>query len=52
MNAILDPLHVLYRRLRMPTPPDKQAKILRKLDIEDLLGTDLTVVRTNAFSGL
>ncbi len=40
----------LYRRMRMPTLPDKQAEILRKLDIEGLLGTDLMVVGTNAFS--
>ena len=40
----------LYRRMRMPTLPDKQAEILRKLDIEGLLGTDLIVVGTNAFS--
>ena len=31
---------VRYRRMRMPTLPDKQAEILRKLDIEGLLGTD------------
>ena len=36
--------------MRMPTLPDKQAEILRKLDIERLLGTDLMVVGTNAFS--
>jgi hypothetical protein len=36
--------------MRMPTLPDKQAEILRKLDIEGLLGTDLMVVGTNAFS--
>lgn len=39
----------LYRRLRLPSIPDRQAEILRKLDIEDLLGTDLMVVGTNAF---
>ena len=41
---------VRYRRMRMPTLPDKQAEILRKLDIERLLGTDLMVAGTNAFS--
>ena len=39
----------LYRRLRLPSLPDRQAEILRKLDIEDLLGNDLLVVGTNAF---
>jgi hypothetical protein len=40
----------LYRRMRLPSLPDKQAEILRKLDIEGLLGTDVMVVGTNAFS--
>jgi hypothetical protein len=40
----------LYRRMRLPSLPDKQAEILRKLDIEGLLGSDLMVVGTNAFS--
>ncbi len=39
----------LYRRLRLPSIPDRQAEILRKLDTEGLLGTDLMVVGTNAF---
>ena len=39
----------LYRRLRMPSILDRQAEILRRLDIENLLGTDLMVVGTNAF---
>ena len=39
----------LYRRLRLPAIPDRQAEILRCLDIEDMLGTDLMVVGTNAF---
>lgn len=39
----------LYRRLRLPSIPDRQAEILRKLDVEGLLGTDLMVVGTNAF---
>ena len=39
----------LCRRLRLPSIPDRQAEILRKLDIEGLLGNDLMVVGTNAF---
>lgn len=39
----------LYRRLRMPSIPDRQAEILRKLDLEGMLGNDLMVVGTNAF---
>ena len=39
----------LYRRLRMPSILDRQAEILRRLDVEVLLGTDLMVVGTNAF---
>ena len=39
----------LYRRLRLPSIPDRQAEILRKLDIEGMLGVDLMVVGTNAF---
>jgi hypothetical protein len=39
----------LYRRLRLPFILDRQAEILRKLDIEGLLGSDLLVVGTNAF---
>ena len=50
-DALIQTRSTLYRRLRMPTLPDKQAEILRKLDVEDLLGTDLMVVGTNAFSG-
>ena len=49
-DALIQTRSVLYRRMRMPTLPDKQAQILRKLDIEGLLGTDLMVVGTNAFS--
>ncbi len=40
----------LYRRLRLPSLPDRQAEILRRLDIEGMLGTDLMVVGTNAFA--
>jgi hypothetical protein len=49
-DALIQTRAALYRRLRLPTLPDKQAEILRKLDIEGLLGTDLMVVGTNAFS--
>ena len=49
-DALIQTRTALYRRMRMPTLPDKQAEILRKLDIEGLLGTDLMVVGTNAFS--
>lgn len=49
-NALVQTRSILCRRMRMPTLPDKQAEILRKLDIEGLLGTDLIVVGTNAFS--
>jgi hypothetical protein len=40
----------LYRRLRLPSLPDRQAEILRSLDIEGMLGADLMVVGTNAFA--
>lgn len=39
----------LYRRLRLPSIADQLAEILRALDIEDMLGTDLLVVGANAF---
>jgi len=41
---------VQYRALRLPVLPDRQAEILRKLDIESLLRSDLLVVGTNAFA--
>ncbi len=40
----------LYRKLRLPALPDRQAEILRKLDIAELLATDFMVVGTNAFA--
>ena len=41
----------LYRRLRfLPTIPDRQAEILREIDISGKLSNDLMVVGTNAFS--
>ena len=39
-----------YRALRLPVLPDRQAEILRKLDIDRLLRNDLMVVGTNAFA--
>ena len=38
-----------YRALRLPPIPDRQAEILRALDVAELLGNDLIVVGTNAF---
>jgi len=49
-DALIQTWSAPYRRMRMPTLTDKQAEILRKLDIEGALGTDLMVVGTNAFS--
>ena len=48
-DAVIAERAGLYRRLRLPSLPDRQAEILRKLDIEELLGNDLLVVGTNAF---
>lgn len=39
----------LYRRLRLPSFPDRPAEILRRLDLHELLGGDLMVVGANAF---
>ncbi len=39
----------LYRRLRLPVAMPLPAKILRELDIAQLLGRDLMLVGTNAF---
>lgn len=49
LDAVILERAGLYRRLRLPSLPDRQAEILRKLDIEELLGNDLLVVGTNAF---
>ena len=38
-----------YRALRLPSIPDRQAEILRALDVAELLRNDLMVVGTNAF---
>jgi hypothetical protein len=38
-----------YRALRLPPIPDRQAEILRALDVTELLRNDLMVVGTNAF---
>ncbi len=48
-DAVIQERAGLYRRLRLPSLPDRQSEILRKLDIEELLGNDLLVVGTNAF---
>jgi hypothetical protein len=48
-DAVIAERAALYRRLRLPSLPDRQAEILRKLDVADLLGNDLLVVGTNAF---
>jgi hypothetical protein len=49
LESMLSERVALYRRLRLPSLPDKQGDILRALDVADLLGTDLMVVGTNAF---
>jgi hypothetical protein len=49
LDAVITERAALYRRLRLPSLPDRQAEILRRLDIEGLLGNDLLVVGTNAF---
>lgn len=38
-----------YRALRLPSIPDRQAEIVRALDVAELLRNDLMVVGTNAF---
>lgn len=38
-----------YRALRLPPIPDRQAEIVRALDVAELLRNDLMVVGTNAF---
>ena len=43
-DALIQTRSALYRRMRMPTLPDKQAEILRKLDIENLLGSPVSAV--------
>ena len=48
-DAVTTERAALYRRLRLPSLPDRQAEILRRLDIDGLLGRDLLVVGTNAF---
>ena len=39
----------MYRRVRLPVLGAQQAKLLRELDIAELLGTELMLVGTNAF---
>lgn len=48
-DALIQTRSVLYRRMRMPSLPNGQAEVLRKPDVEGLLGTDLMVLGTNAF---
>lgn len=50
IESVLKDRASLYRRMRLPTMLDRQAEILRKLDVESMLGTDLMVVGTNAFA--
>lgn len=50
LNDLIRDRAAQYRGLRLPVLPDKQAEILRKLDIDSLLGCDLMVVGTNAFA--
>jgi hypothetical protein len=49
LDGVISERAALYRRLRLPSLPDRQAEILRALDIAGLLGQDLLVVGTNAF---
>jgi hypothetical protein len=49
LDALVSERAGLYRRLRLPYILDRQAEILRKLDVSGLLGRDLLVVGTNAF---
>ncbi len=51
-TEMLNQRAALYRtrELRLPQMVDEPAEILRKLDIEELLGSDVMVVGTNAFS--
>ena len=50
LNSTIGDRAAMYRSLRLPVLPDKQAEILRKLDVKGLLGNDLMVVGTNAFA--
>jgi hypothetical protein len=51
LESVLEQRVALYktRMFRLPTLPDLPATILRKLDVEEMLGTDVMVVGTNAF---
>lgn len=49
LDALVSERAGLCRRLRLPYILDRQAEILRKLDVAGLLGSDLLVVGTNAF---
>ena len=50
LDTLLNERVSLYRKLRLPALPDRQAEILRKLDAAELLGSDFMVVGTNAFA--
>lgn len=48
-DAMIGDRAAQYRALRLPPIPDRQAEIVRALDVAGLLGNDLMVVGTNAF---
>ncbi|MFT3666531.1 GSU2403 family nucleotidyltransferase fold protein [Piscinibacter sp.] len=48
-DALIGDRAAQYRALRLPPIPDRQAEILRALDVAELLRNDLLVVGTNAF---
>lgn len=48
-DALIQERAAQYRALRLPVLGDRQAELLRALDIEGLLRNDLLVVGTNAF---
>jgi hypothetical protein len=52
LESVLEQRVALYktRMFRLPVMADLPATILRKLDVEEILGTDVMVVGTNAFS--
>lgn len=48
-DALIAERAALYRALRLPPIPDRQAELVRALDIAGLLRNDLMIVGTNAF---
>lgn len=48
-NELISERSAQYRALRLPVLADRQAELLRALDVEGLLRNDLLVVGTNAF---